>query len=172
MARQWLILKVKMDLLRYLIVCVVLCVVVGCGEQSPEELLANAEKAAADQATLDQAIEHYSEFLKRFAQHDKAPIALKQLAAIAQQKGDMQGAIALYERLLNEYPKSEFGDEAQFMIAFIYEEYLSDATKARSAYQLVIDRYPNSELAASAKQLLPNVGRNPEDWVRFQDKAN
>ncbi len=160
-----------MDLLRYLSVCVLLCVIGGCGEQSPQELLANAEKAAADQATLDQAVEYYTTFLQRFAQHEKAPVALKQLAAIAQQKGDMQGAIALYERLLAEYPKSEHGDEAQFMIAFIYEEYLSDAVKARSAYQLVIDRYPNSELAASAKQLLPNVGRNPEEWVHFQDKT-
>jgi outer membrane protein assembly factor BamD (BamD/ComL family) len=161
-----------MDLLRSLFVCIVLCVIGGCGEQSPEELLVDAEKAAADQATLDQAVVYYNDFLQRFAQHEKAPVALKQLAAIAQQKGDMQGAIALYERLLTEYPKSEYGDEAQFMIAFIYEEYLRDATKARNAYQLVIDRYPNSELAASAKQLLPNVGRNPEEWVRFQDKAN
>jgi TolA-binding protein len=161
-----------MDLLRYLSICTLLLVVGGCGEKDPQELLAAAEKAATDQATLDRAVEHYSEFLQTFSQHEKAPVAVKQLAAIAQQKGDMQGAIVLYERLLSEYPKSEYGDEAQFMIAFIYEEYLRDAVKARSAYQLVIDRYPNSELAASAKQLLPNVGRDPEEWVRFQDKTN
>ncbi|MFT5088344.1 MAG: TolA-binding protein [Candidatus Latescibacterota bacterium] len=161
-----------MYLLRYLSVCTLLWLFSGCGEENPQELLVAAEKAAADQATLDQAVEHYNAFLQRFAQHEKAPVAVKQLAAIAQQKGDMQGAITLYERLLAEYPKSEHGDEAQFMIAFIYEEYLSDAVKARSAYQLVIDRYPNSELAASAKQLLPNVGRDPEEWVHFQEKAN
>ena len=67
--------------------------------------------------------------------------------------------------------ESEHGDEAQFMIAFIYEEYLGEPNRARSAYQLVIDRYPDSELAASAKQLLPHVGRNPEEWVHFQDRA-
>ncbi len=160
-------------MLRFRSLFIVCCLLwVGCGEQTAEELLALADKAASDQTTLDQAVEHYKAFLQRFSQHEKAPTVLKQLAAIAQQKGDMQGAIALYERLLKEYPQSEQGDAAQFMIAFIYEEYLSDVERARNAYQLVIEHYPNSELAASAKQLLPNVGRDPEEWVHFQDRAN
>ena len=57
------------------------------------------------------------------------------------------------------------------MIAFIYEEYVRDIERARLAYQRVIDLYPNSELAASARHLLPNIGRNPEEWVEFQDRA-
>jgi outer membrane protein assembly factor BamD (BamD/ComL family) len=162
-----------MSMLRFRSLFVICCLLwVGCGGQKPEDLFALAEKAASNQKTLDQAAEHYNAFLQRFPQHNKAPTALKQLAAIAQQKGDMQGAIALYERLLKEYPQSEQGAAAQFMIAFIYEEYLRDTERARSAYQLVIERYPNSELAASAKQLLPNVGRDPEEWVHFQDRAN
>ena len=140
----------------------------GCGGDEPSDLWEEAERAIAEQ-NMDQAIEAYSAFVRKFPGHEKAPAVLKNWAAIAQQKGDMQGAITLYERLLNEYPQSDLGDEAQFMIAFIYEEYLSDMEKARGAYQRVIDRYPNSELAASAKQLLPHVGKSPEEWVRFQD---
>ena len=121
---------------------------------------------------MDEAVDAYSEFVRIYPQHEKAPAALKNWAAVAQQKGDMQGAITLYERLLDEYPQSDLGDEAQFMIAFIYEEYLNDIEKARGAYQRVIDHYPDSELAASAKQLLPHVGQSPEEWVRFQDRVN
>mgnify|MGYP001265748845 CR=1 FL=1 len=143
----------------------------GCGDDGPSGLWEEAERANAEQ-NMDQAIESYSAFVRKFPGHEKVPAALKNWAAITQQKGDMQGAINLYERLLNEYPQSEFGDEAQFMIAFIYEEYLNDMEKARGAYQRVIDRYPNSELAASAKQLLPHVGKSPEEWVRFQDGSN
>jgi len=144
----------------------------GCGEQSPEQLFAAAEAAAADSSTQNQAIQQFTAFLERYPQHEQAPKALKQLAMIAQQRGDMRGAISYYERLLRNYSSSDHGDEAQFMIAFIYEEYLQDVEQARLAYQRVIDNYPDSELAVSARRLLPNVGRDPEEWVEFQDKAN
>lgn len=147
----------------------VLVVMVGCGEESPAEIFAAAETAAAEPSTQELAIEKFTAFLERYPQHELAPKALKQLAMIAQQKGDMRGAISHYNRLLENYPASDQADEAQFMIAFIYEEYLHDLEQARLAYQRVIDEYPNSELAASARRLLPNVGRDPEEWVEFQD---
>ena len=143
----------------------------GCGGDGPSDLWEEAERATAEH-NMDQAIDAYGALVSKFPGHELAPAALKNWAAVAQQKGDMQGAITLYERLLDEYPQSDLGDEAQFMIAFIYEEYLKDIEKARGAYQRVIDRYPNSELAASARQLLPHVGQSPEEWVRFQDSVN
>jgi outer membrane protein assembly factor BamD (BamD/ComL family) len=141
----------------------------GCGEDGPEQLFAKAESAAEDSTGLGRAVGHYREFLQLYPQHAKAAAALKQLAVIAQQRGEMDEAIATYQRLIAEYPDSGHGDEAQFMIAFIFEEYLRDFDRARAAYQLVIDRYPDSELAASAQRLLPHVGRAPEEWVDFQD---
>ena len=80
-----------------------------------------AEAAAADPATADQAVAHFTALLERFGQSPKAPEALRKLAGLAQQQGKMQEAIGYYERVLAEYPASEHGDEAQFMIAFIYE---------------------------------------------------
>ena len=134
-------------------------------------MFAAGEAAAADPATADQAIAHFTAFLERFGQSPKAPEALRKLAALAQQQGKMQEAIGYYERVLAEYPDSGHGDEAQFMIAFIYEEYIRDLEKARRAYQRVIENYPDSELAISARHLLPNVGRTPQEWVQFQDEV-
>jgi TolA-binding protein len=143
----------------------------GCSQESAEQLLLAAEAAAADPTRQAQAVEQFKAFLERYPQHQGAPQALKQLAVLAQQRGEMQEAIAYYRRLLRDYPHSGQGDEAQFMIAFIYEEYLHDVEQARLAYQEVIDNYPESELAASARHLLPNVGRDPEEWVEFQDRV-
>ena len=143
----------------------------GCGQQSAEELFAAGEAAAADPATADQAVAHFTTFLERFDESPKAPEALRKLAGLAQQQGKMQEAIGYYERVLAEYPDSEHGDEAQFMIAFIYEEYIRDLEEARRAYQRVIEHYPDSELAASARHLLPNIGRAPQEWVQFQDEV-
>lgn len=146
-------------------------VVVGCGGPPAEELYAAGEAAAADTSSQIVALERFGELLRRYPRHALAPQALKQMAMISQQRGEMQTAIELYQRLLREFPESDQGDEAQFMIAFIYEEYLRDLDQARAAYQAVIDRYPDSELAASARLLLPNVGRDPEEYVEFQDVA-
>ena len=82
-----------------------------------------------------------------------------------QVRGD---ALDIYNRLISDFPASEHCDEAQFMVAFIYEEYLQDYSQAREAYELLIERYPDSELVASARHLLPHVGRNPEDWIHFE----
>ena len=102
----------------------------GCGQQSAEELFAAGEAAAADPASLDQAVGHFKDFLEKFDQDPKASEALNKLAALAQQQGQMQEAIAYYERVLADYPESGHGDEAQFMIAFIYEEYVRDVERA------------------------------------------
>ena len=148
---------------------VAVAALVGCGQQTPEDMFAEAEKAAATPATRQQAADQFQAILEQFPEHQVAPRALKQLAMLAQQDGQMETAISRYEQLLRDYPASDQGDEAQFMIAFICEEYLGDLDRARAAYQQVIDQYPDSELAASARRLLPNVGLDPEEWVEFQD---
>ncbi|MFH1570621.1 MAG: tetratricopeptide repeat protein [Gemmatimonadota bacterium] len=145
----------------------------GCGESSSDQLLASAReaarKAAADSAAATDAATQLGRFLAEFPDHPEAAEALKMLAMLTQQRGDMAGAIAHYERLLRDYPDSDAADEAQFMIGFICEEHLRDFERARQAYQRVIDRYPDSELAANARRLLPHVGQPPEEWVRFQE---
>ena len=159
----------KVILLVGLSVCTFL--IASCGEQTAEQLFAAAEAAAADSSRKDLARGQFTAFLTRYPQHLRSDEALRNLAMIARQDGDMEGAIGYYERLIADYPNSKYGDEAQFMIAFIYEEHLQDQERARQAYQRVIERYPESDLAASARRLLPHVGRNPEEWVKFQDEV-
>jgi len=147
----------------------------ACGDRGPEELYIAAEgasrRAATDSASVGEAMELLGSFLDHYPQHDKAPEALKMLAMLVQQTGDLPGAIAHYERLLSSYPKSEWADEAQFMIGFIYEDHLRDFERARIAYQRVVDQYPGTELAANAERLLPHVGQPAEEWVKFQDRT-
>ncbi len=141
----------------------------GCGSKSPEELFAEAQTAAADSSSLAQAVEDLDAFLEQYPRHESSPKARKWLAVLAQQAGDARSAIAHYERLLSDYPESEYAAEAQFMVAYIHEEHLKDFEEARLAYQRVIDNFPHSELAKSARYLLPNLGRDPEEWVNFGD---
>ena len=146
------------------------------GQPEAEDAFAAAEQAAqataADSATHSTAIGLYEQFVQRFPEHAYAAKALAMIGRLTQQQGDNAGAIRKYERLLTSYPDSQYGDEAQFMVGFIYEENLGELDKARNAYQKVIDRYPDSELATSARQLLPHVGKAAEEWVKFQEGAS
>ena len=47
--------------------------------------------------------------------------------------------------------------QARFMIGFIYSEELKDYEQADRHFRMVLDRYPNSELAASAKWMIENM---------------
>jgi TolA-binding protein len=138
-------------------------------EQQLDAALQVARSAARDSTQAAEAVGLLDDFLVAHPRHASVPEALKQLAILRQQVGDMDAAVAAYERILGEFPTSDVADEAQFMVAFINEEHRRDFEAARAAYQAVIDNYPDSELAANARQLLPYVGRPPEEWVRFQE---
>ena len=154
---------VKTRGLRVVVTLAIVCVWTACGEQGAEQMysaaVSAAHEAAADSAALSKAIPLFDEFVERYPESERAAEALKTLAMLTQQSGDMSGAVTQYERLLAEYPNSEHADEAQFMIGFVYEEYLGDIARARTAYEKVIEHFPDSELAANARQLLPNLGR-------------
>lgn len=145
----------------------------ACGEQSADELLAAAQVAAAASDSVNAeaatATESYERFLESFPQDSRGDDVLRDLGRLYRQQGEMETAIDYYRRLLREHPDSDYGAEAQFMVAFIYEEHLGDLDQARAGYARVIEDFPGTELALSAERLLPHVGKNPEEWVPFED---
>ena len=144
----------------------------SCGG-AQERLLAEADALAntADADSTAKAIDLYASFITQYPDSEGAPRALRTQARLTQQRRDMTGALALYHDLLARYPGCAYADEAQFMVGYIYEEHVRDFDRARAAYQKVIDHYPESELAVSARHLLPHVGRAAEDWVEFQEEV-
>jgi TolA-binding protein len=60
-------------------------------------------------------------FIKEFPDHEKAPIALFNAAAITERAERTQQAIDLYETLIKKYPKSPQSTEAHFVLGALYE---------------------------------------------------
>jgi hypothetical protein len=52
------------------------------------------------------------------------------------------------------------------MTGFVYENYLNDVAKAKVAYQELMTKYPDSELAEEAKLAIENAGVNPEEIIK------
>ena len=66
----------------------------------------------------DKAIAAYSNFAKRYPQHDLADDALWQAAKAAERKSQFARAATLYDRLAEHYPQTDYGDEARWSIGF------------------------------------------------------
>jgi TolA-binding protein len=60
-------------------------------------------------------------------------------------------AITTFQQLINDYPDSEYADDAQYYIGYINEKKLGYYIQALLEYQKLIDNYPNSEFADDAQ---------------------
>ncbi|MEM9720048.1 MAG: tetratricopeptide repeat protein [Bacteroidota bacterium] len=75
-------------------------------------------------------------------------------------------ALKLYNRLLNNYPQSDWVPESLFKTAFIYHNVLQDMDKARDTFEQFIEQYPNHELAVSAQSEIDNLGISPDSMLK------
>ena len=52
---------------------------------------------------------------------------------------------------------NEFADKSQFAIAYTYEAYMRDYTKARAAYNRLLQTFPNSSLQNDARTAILRI---------------
>ncbi len=153
-----------------LTIAVFLFVGSGCGEKSAEELYRDAQKAAADSSTYAKSEKLFQKLLAKYPEDQRCDDALFALAQIAVNRGQAEEAVAEYEQLLDQHPQSDMCYKAQFMIGFIYSEMLNDYPKASSAYQKVIESYPDCDLVDSAKWMIANMGKGLEEAGAFDSE--
>jgi tetratricopeptide (TPR) repeat protein len=111
---------------------------------------------------------------------DKANEVFKQItlegyyriAQVYLSKNDFKGSIIAYEKLLEVYPNDPGNYKPLFMIGFNYSEYLNDYEKSRPYFQKVVDEYPNCDLVVSAKFMLENMGKNPEEIIFLETASD
>src|SRR6266853_4476226 len=83
------------------------------------------------------AIAHYADFLKSYPKDPGNDRVLYQLARAYEQGGDLETSLTTLDRLVKEYPKTQYRDEAQFRrgeILFSMRQYV----KAELAYETVL----------------------------------
>jgi len=87
------------------------------------------------------------------------------MAQEAMNKGNSQEALRYYWQILEDFPQSSNNYKAQFMIGYVYSEQLKDTLKAREAYQMVIEQYPDCDLVGSARWMMENSGEGSLDFI-------
>lgn len=71
---------------------------------------------------------------------------------------DRRNALTMFERILAEYPKHDWADDALFRKGVVLQEQLKDQAKAEAAFRAVVSSYPNGDMAGEAKARLKTLG--------------
>ena len=102
----------------------------------------------------------------------KGEIALFDLAAKAQAENNFKQALDIYNKIIEEFPKSPRIDKALFMAGFIHYENFNDTTQAALAFQQIVDKFPQSDLCDDAKFMLETIKSGQDPFTAIQNKIN
>ncbi|MBC7864750.1 MAG: tetratricopeptide repeat protein [Bacteroidia bacterium] len=104
------------------------------------------------QNKFKQAISRMDSIMLMFPDHTLADDILMKKAQIAMKTGKFQEAADFYQKVVTDYGSEIFGDDAQFNIGEIYEKYINDVEKAKTAYQDLMVNYPSSVFTTEARK--------------------
>lgn len=146
----------------------IILILVSCSK-SLESDFNNATKLLKENK-IEEAI---AEFSKIAENNDSkySPEALAQLAIIYQNRLDKnlsplesaEKSQFYFRTIYDKYPENKLAPKALFMSAFILANDLKKYDEATKAYNLFLEKYPEHQLASSAKQELEYIGLSPEE---------
>ena len=104
------------------------------------------------QKKFSEAIPLLTSIVQAFANAPLVDDALIKKAELSVVVGQKNEALAAYQKLLSDYPKSILRDKAQFGIGEVYQFQLKEKDKAIHAYEELLASYPNSLLIEQARK--------------------
>jgi len=81
----------------------------------------------------------------------------EELWEMAQLEQDSQNRIQYYRDIVTRYPTHKNAPQALFMIGFVYAEERQELQQARRTFEELMEKYPQSEMAESAKWMIENM---------------
>lgn len=143
-------------------------------KEKPEEQLAALEPLAGEKNRLtpevlymigetairasayDKAESAFKRVTEEYAASDYAPQAAEGLAFLAENKGDLDGALASYQKVLEKWPNSFIGRRQPFNIARVLEA-KGDIKGAIDSYRNQVNLFPDSKVAGNAQKELDRL---------------
>ena len=147
--------------MRITIIMVVLIVLVSCSKKSDSNLY-NEGKAAEEKKDFQTAAQLYEEAIDRFQTTAYAESSLLRLSFMYNNDmKDSRKAIQSYNRFITLFPTSKHTPTMLFLSGFVYNNELRLLDSAKIVYEIFLQKYPNHELAASARFELETLGKDP-----------
>lgn len=105
-----------------------------------------------------------------FPQDSSSVKKLAKAGEVARLGRQFDQALAIFDKIQNNYPNSREAAAALFMKAFTLDNDLKKLDEAKTAYEAFLAKYPNDEFADDAQFLLNNLGKSPEEIIKGFEK--
>ncbi|HAL54902.1 MAG TPA: hypothetical protein DCP63_00105 [Bacteroidetes bacterium] len=146
----------------------------ACSSLKEEEVLEQAE-AFKQEGKYDVALMEYERYVDAFPNGEHRAEVLYELGALYQgHKKDFTKAVAFFKEVADLHSAYEKAPTASFLVGFLYHNELKNLDSAKVAYERFIEKYPDQELAVSARFELANLGKAPDEIIeagRVSEKA-
>ncbi len=92
-----------------------------------------------------------------------------ELFEYAQNTSDPRARVKAFEEIIEKFPDDEYAPQAMFMIGFVHLEELQDKVTAGRMFSQLLNAYPDSDVASSAKWMLDNMDQPLPEFEDVDD---
>jgi TolA-binding protein len=115
----------------------------------------------------------YSDYIKNFPNDTSfTPKYLFKLSQIQITLKQGKEAIGNLDKLIARFPSNQYVPNAYFLKAFTYDNVLKESDNATRFYKTFIEKYPNHNLAESAKASISVAGKSEEELLKMIHAKN
>lgn len=133
-------------------------------------------------SSMERAQQMFEGIVRRAPFSKLAPLAQFNVGQALEKQGKLTEAIGAYSTVVSKYPGDDIADDAQYQIGYVrlieYRQGSYDqagAQKAREAFEDFINRYPESEKVAQARENMKTLEggstKSTLDVAKFYDKT-
>lgn len=118
-----------------------------------------------DTNSANEAILAFTDYAYYCQGDSLSPMFLIKTAQVARAINNLPQAKRVLDECIATYPNFKNLPAAIFLLAQLYDEdnYMNNETEARRLYQKIIDEYPHSDWAMSAKGAIEYLGKSDEE---------
>ena len=121
-----------------------------------------------NKTSANNAIKAFSDFAFYCQSDTMCPIYLIKTAQVARVINNIPQAKVALDQCINTYPNFRNRPAAMFLLAQLYDEntYLNNEAEAKKIYEEIINEYPKSDWALSAKGAINFIGKSDEEILK------
>lgn len=118
--------------------------------------------------SAERLIANINEFVSKYPADSLSPKYLLEAGLLFQKQTKYKEAIAMFNRLQQEYPGAKQSSTALFMEGFIYNNLLQDYAAAKQKYEQYLQKYSsvNPQFTHDVEMELKNIGKSPEELFK------
>ena len=111
-------------------------------------------------------------FANDFPNEARAARSLMMTVRAAQGLQEWRVAVEYLDRIIENYPHFEGREQCYYLKGFLLDHHVQDRHQALAAYNVYLEKYPNSVQAAQIQERMGSMGLSDEELIRLFEEKN